>query len=135
VAEPLLLWRDGPRRATRSDPRYALSRHVALKCAHLRRTVLAVRDEVALWGAGETGKAFADALRVEGVRVALFLEVDPRKVGRTIRGAPVLAYRDAPRARGMPLLVAVGAPGARPLIRAELSRQGFVELRDFWCVS
>lgn len=135
VPEPLLLWREGPLRATRRDPRYALARHVALKCAHLRRTVLAGRDEAALWGAGATGKAFADALLREGVRVALFLEVDAKKVGRTVRGAPVLPCADASRARGLPLLVAVGAPGARPLIRAELARQGFVELRDFWCVS
>ncbi len=135
VPERLLLWREGPRRATRRDPRYALARHVALKCAHLRRTLMAGRDEVALWGAGRTGKAFSDALLAVGVRVALFLEVDRKKVGRTVRGAPVLGYEDARRARGMPLLVAVGAPGARPLIRTELAKQGFAELRDFWCVS
>lgn len=135
VGQPLLLWREGPGRATRRDPRYALERHVALKCAHLRRTLLAGRGEVALWGAGETGKAFADALLREGVRVALFLEVDAKKVGRTVRGAPVLPYAEAGRARGLPLLVAVGAPGARPLIRDELARQGFAELRDFWVVS
>jgi hypothetical protein len=29
----------------------------------------------------------------------------------------------------------VGAPGARALIRAELSRIGSCELRDFWCVA
>ncbi len=135
VAEPLLLWREGPGRATRQDPRYAFTRFVALKCTHLRRTLLAGRDEVALWGAGETGKAFSDALFREGVRVAFFLEVDARKVGRTVRGTHVLAYGEAPRVRGLPLLVAVGAPGARPLIRAELAKQGFAELRDFWCVS
>jgi hypothetical protein len=135
VALPLLLWREGPARATRQDPRYALKRHVELKCAHLRRTVLAGRGEVALWGAGETGKAFADALAREGVRVALFLEVDAKKVGQTVRGAPVYAYPESFRARGLPLLVAVGAPGARPLIRAELARQGFQELREFWTVS
>ena len=135
VAEPLLLWRESPQRATRSDPRYALARHVALKCGHLRRTVLAGAQEVALWGAGDTGKSFADALRAEGVKVALFLEVDAKKVGRTVRGAPVFHYEQARRARGLPLLVAVGAPGARPLIRAELAKQGFEELRDYWCVS
>jgi glycosyltransferase involved in cell wall biosynthesis len=135
VAAPLLLWREGPDRATRRDPRYALSRHVALKCAHLRRTLLLGRGEVALWGAGETGKAFADALLAHGVRVAFFLEVDRNKVGRTVRGAPVHGYEEARRARGLPLLVAVGAPGARPLIRAELAKQGFAEQRDFWCVS
>jgi glycosyltransferase involved in cell wall biosynthesis len=134
VPEPLLLWRESEGRATRRDPRYRLDRHMALKAGHLRRTTLAGR-EVALWGAGRTGKAFADALLREGIRVALFLEVDPAKIGRTVRGAPVLSYQQADRARGLPLLVAVGAPGARDLIRAELARQGWQEPRDFRCVA
>ncbi len=132
---PLLLWRESTARLTRTDPRYGLDRHRALKAAFLRRTVLAARDEVAVWGAGPSGKAFADALAAEGVRVALFIDVDPKKVGRTVRGAPVASHHDLARARGLPLLVAVGAPGARPLIRDELARQGWREGRDFWCVA
>jgi glycosyltransferase involved in cell wall biosynthesis len=135
VAETLLDWRESPGRATRRDPRYALARHVALKAAHLRRTVLARAGEVAIWGAGDTGKAFADALARVGVRVSLFVDVDPRKIGRRRRDAPVVGPDEVGRARGLPLLVAVGAPGARPLIRAELARRGFEELRDYWCVS
>ena len=135
LPEVLLDWRESPSRATRRDPRYALARHVALKAAFLRRTVLARAQEVAVWGAGDTGKAFADALRAEGVAVALFVDVDPRKIGTRKRNAPVVGPDGVGRARGLPLLVAVGAPGARPLIRAELARQGFEELRDYWCVS
>jgi len=131
----LLDWRESAGRATRTDPRYALPRHVALKCAHLARHVLGPVREVALWGAGETGKAFSDALRAEGIRTALFVEVDRAKIGQTIRGAKVISYLDVGRARGLPLLVAVGAPGARGLIRAELRRAGFEELRDFRCVA
>lgn len=131
----VLDWRESSGRATRTDPRYALARHVALKCGHLAAHVLAGRREVAVWGAGQTGKAFADALAREGIRVALFVEVDRAKIGRTVRGAPVISYEEVARARGLPLLVAVGAPGARDLIRAELGRAGFEELRDFWCVS
>src|SRR5690242_8674045 len=127
VARPLLLWRESAARLTRTDPRYALDRHVALKCRFLRAGPLAGRDEVALWGAGETGKAFADALRGVGVRVATFVEVDRNKIGRTVRGAPVIGYPDVGRVRGLPLLVAVGAPGARALIRAELARAAFEE--------
>jgi glycosyltransferase involved in cell wall biosynthesis len=133
--ELVLDWREGPARATRTDPRYALRRHVALKCAHLRAHVLGAAREVVLWGAGPTGKAFADALSLEQVGVVAFLEVDPNKLGRTVRGAPVLPFREAPRFRGVPILVAVGAPGARALIRAELGAMGLVELRDFWCVA
>lgn len=135
VPEVLLDWRESAGRATRADPRYALSRHVGLKASFLRRTVLARAREVALWGAGETGKAFADALAVHGVSVVLFVDVDPRKIGGVKRGAPVVAPGEVHRARGLPLLVAVGAPGARPLIRAELARQRFEELVDYWCVS
>jgi GT2 family glycosyltransferase len=135
VPRLLLDWRDSPGRLTRTDPRYALSRHVALKCAFLARGPLRASREVAIWGAGDTGKAFADALLREGIRAVLFVDVDPRKIGRTVRGAPVIGHRDVARARGLPLLVAVGAPGARDLIRAELDGAGFVELRDYRCVS
>jgi len=135
----LLDWRESAGRLTRTDPRYALERHVALKCAALARgplsATLAGPREVALWGAGETGRAFADALGREGLRVAAFVEVDRKKIGRVIRGAPVHAYEDVARLRGLPLLVAVGAPGARELIRAELGKRGFEELRDFRCVA
>ena len=131
----LLSWRESAGRLTRTDPRYALERHVALKCAFLARTTLAGRTEVALWGAGVTGRAFARALAAEGVRVALFVEVDRRKIGRTVAGAPVVSYEQVHRARGLPLLVAVGAPGARDLIRAELARAGFREPDEFRCVA
>jgi glycosyltransferase involved in cell wall biosynthesis len=131
----LLAWRESPGRATRTDPRYALARHVALKCAHLKGGLLSRAPEVAIWGAGETGKAFSDALRAEGIGTALFVEVDRAKIGRTIRGAPVIPYQEVTRARGLPLLVAVGAPGARALIREELARAGLAELRDYWCVA
>jgi glycosyltransferase involved in cell wall biosynthesis len=131
----LLDWREGPGRLTRIDPRYGLDRHVALKCAALASGPLRGRSEVALWGAGETGRAFADGLLRERIRVTAFVEVDRKKVGRTIRGALVHHFEEVERLRGLPLLVAVGAPGARDLIRAELDRRGFLELRDYRCVA
>jgi hypothetical protein len=131
----LLDWRESAGRLTRTDGRYALPRHMALKCAALAAGPLAGGSQVALWGAGETGRAFADALAVEGVRVTTFVEVDRKKIGRTIRGAPVISYQEVATVRGLPLLVAVGAPGARALIRAELEKQGFEEGRDFRCVA
>jgi GT2 family glycosyltransferase len=135
LPELVLDWREGPTRLTRTDPRYALERHVARKCAHLAAHVVGPGREVVLWGAGPTGKAFADALAAERIAVRAFLEVDPAKIGRTARGAPVLPFREAPRFRGLPILVAVGAPGARDLIRAELASMGCEELRHYWCVA
>ena len=131
----VLDWREGPGRATRTDPRYALERHLALKCAHLAEHVLGRGAEVVLWGAGPTGKAFADALGREGIGVRAFLEVDPTKIGRRARGVRILPHTEAARFRGTPILVAVGAPGARELIRAELAGAGLAEPRDFRCVA
>ncbi len=131
----LLSWRDSEGRLTRTDPRLAPRRHVELKCAFLARTWLAGRSDIAIWGAGETGKAFADALLAHGIRPALFVDVKAGRVGGQKRGAPVVGPEAVGRARGLPLLVAVGAGGARALIRAELGRQGFLELRDYRVVS
>lgn len=131
----VLDWREGPRRLTRTDARYGLDRHLALKCAALASGPLRGRAEVALWGAGETGRAFADGLLRVGIRVVAFVEVDRKKVGRTIRGAPVHHFEEVERLRGLPLLVAVGAAGARDLIRTELTGRGFEEPRDFRCVA
>jgi hypothetical protein len=135
VDRTLLDWRESPGRLTRTDPRYDLDRHLALKAAFLARGPLAGRAEVAIWGAGETGRGLADALAPHRIAPALFVDVDPRKIGRKVRGAPVVGVGEVGRARGLPLLVAVGAPGARDLIRAELGRAGFVELRDYRCVA
>ncbi len=135
VPAVLLDWRESPGRLTRTDGRYAIVRHVALKAAWLAAGPLAGWTEVAVWGAGETGRAFARALAAHGIGVGLFLEVDRRKIGRTALGAPVVSFEEADRARGLPLLVAVGAPGARALIREELDRRGFEELRDYRCVA
>ncbi len=135
VPAVLLDWRESEGRLTRQDPRYGLDRHIALKAAFLRAGPLASRSQVAVWGAGKTGRAFTRALEPLGISAALFIEVDPRKIGRRVRGAPVLGMDQLDRARGLPLLVAVGARGARSLIRGELSRQGWVELSDYWCVS
>ncbi len=131
----VLDWREGPRRLTRTDARYGLDRHLALKCAALASGPLRGRAEVALWGAGETGRAFADGLLRVGIRVVAFVEVDRKKVGRTIRGAPVHHFEEVERLRGLPLLVAVGAAGARDLIRTELTGRGFAAPRDFRCVA
>jgi hypothetical protein len=135
VGATLLDWRESAGRLTRTDPRYQIARHMALKAAFLARGPLAGRSEVAIWGAGETGRGFADALGRHGIAPALFVDVDPRKIGRRVRDAPVVGVAEIHRARGLPLLVAVGAAGARELIRGELARAGLVELRDYRCVA
>jgi glycosyltransferase involved in cell wall biosynthesis len=131
--EPLLFWRDGKARLTRTDPRYAPARFLALKLGHLERA-LAERPAV-LWGAGKTGKGWARALLGRGHRVAAFVEVDPRKLGQTIHGAPVLPVSAAGAFPGALHLIAVGQPGARERIRGEAARLGLREGRQLVAVA
>jgi hypothetical protein len=134
LPETLLEWRDSPGRLTRTDGRYAPRAFLRLKVASLAGGPLVGRPAV-VWGAGPIGKAFARALLSAGRRVAAFVEVDPRKIGRLIHGAPVVAVDEALRVPGALHLGAVGQAGARDRIGEEVSRLGLVEGRDYFAVA
>jgi len=134
LADVLLRWRDHPSRATRRDPRYAPRRFVAVKCEALARGSLAGGRRVVIWGAGRIGKEWARALRRGGHEVAAFVEVDARKVGRRVHGAPVVPVEEAGALRGPLHIAAVGQRGARERIRKEAERLGLGE-RDLVAVA
>lgn len=135
LPQVLLLWRDRPGRLTRTDPRYAAHRFLALKLSALRQGPLVARRPVVIWGAGPIGKGWARALAAAGHPVSAFVEVDRRKLGACIHGAPVVPVAGA-RRPGDPLhLAAVGQRGARARIRSEAARLGLVEGRDLVAVA
>ncbi len=88
-----------------------------------------------LWGAGRVGKAFARALLDQGTHVQCFFDIDPRKIGQEIHGAPVKDAQTVASYRDTYLLVAVGSMGARALIRRELDQIGFREPEDYRVVA
>jgi hypothetical protein len=134
--EPVLLrWRDHGRRLSRTDPAYSLEASVRCKVHHLRATLLRGFDGVALWGAGPVGKAFARELRRQGVRLDAFVDVDPRKVGHTVYGAPVVAVAEAPRFARSFALGAVAGEEARGRIRTMVAEQGRRDGSDFVAVA
>jgi glycosyltransferase involved in cell wall biosynthesis len=135
LGEVLLRWRDHPDRLTRTDPRYSPPRFLAFKLAALGRGPLAARRPVVIWGAGKVGKAWARALNAAGHHLAAFVEVDPRKIGGRIHGAPVVAVPEAAELKGPLHLAAVGQKGARARIRAEARRLGLREESDLLAVA
>jgi len=135
LPETLLAWRDVPGRLTRTDPRYAPERFRALKLETLLRGPLAGARPAVVWGAGPIGKGWALALRGAGRVVRAFVEVDQRKIGGTIHGAPVVAAGRAGDFPGALHLAAVGQPGARERIREEAARRGLVDGRDLVAVA
>jgi hypothetical protein len=134
VPATLLRWRQHPRRVTVTDPRCALDRFDALKGRYLGPRVARAGRPLAVWGAGKTGKRIGRALRDNGVPPELYVDIDPRKIGRLARGAPVVAPAELPLGR-YTVVVAVGARGAREVVRGRLDAAGFVEGEDYVCAS
>jgi glycosyltransferase involved in cell wall biosynthesis len=134
VPQVLLRWRHREGRATFSDPRYGLERFREAKAEHLCARLGRMGRELAVWGAGPTGRRLARALEPFGVRAACFVDIDPRKLGRTARAAPIVAPDALSRERHA-VVVAVGARGARALIRAALAERGFREGADYLCAA
>ena len=135
VPEVLLHWREGAARHSRVDEAYREAAFRLLKVHFLRRTLLTGRDGAVVWGAGPTGKAFAQTLLAAGVRLRAFVDLDRRKIGQRIHGVPVVAPDGVLGFPGALCLAAVGQPGARAEIRQTLNEFGWSEMVDFVAVA
>jgi glycosyltransferase involved in cell wall biosynthesis len=136
IPRVLLEWREHPQRLTRTDSRYSLENFLRAKAQYLARGPLAGRDGILIWGAGMIGRRLSKHLLRQNCPLVAFVDIDPHKIGRTRRGYPIIAPKDLPALwdhyTHPVLLAAVGARGARALIRARLVEMGLVEGRDWW---
>ena len=131
----LFFWRDRPERATRTMQEYTAAAFRACKAYHLKKGFLNGVLEVALAGAGLEGRAWCRTLLDEGIRVVRWIDVDPKKIGRTLHGAPVVDARGIVASDGIKMLVTVGTRGARAQLRQWADGAGFVEGKDYLCVT
>ncbi|MGE4557297.1 MAG: glycosyltransferase [Desulfovibrionaceae bacterium] len=130
----LLIWNDPPTRLTRVDPRYDPDRFFDLKSGYLGKWLAANNPhhpEVALIGSSRTARRRALRLKAYGIRIRCYIDIDPRKVGRNIHGAPVIHRDELPISPPAFYLSYVGSRGAREEIHAFLSSKGLVHGRDF----
>jgi glycosyltransferase involved in cell wall biosynthesis len=137
LPQVLLRWRRGPQVATTRDARYAGTPFPELKAPFLAARLLRASTlrPVDVWGAGQTGRRMARALEGSGVRTARFIDIDPRKIGRVARGAPIVPVDALAPPGERWVVVALGARGARDLARTELARRGYREGEDFLCAA
>lgn len=136
VPEVLMEWREHPGRLTRMEGRYSLENFLRAKAHYLANGPLQGRDAVLIWGAGMVGRRLSKHLLREGIPLSAFMDIDPRKIGRTRRGLPILPPEGLPawwqQHANPALLAAVGARGARAIIRERLSAFGLREGQDWW---
>ena len=135
VETPVLRWREHGSRRSRSDPAYSLEAFVRCKVHHLRATLLRRFASVVVWGAGPVGKSFARELQVQGSEVAAFVDVDPRKIGHEVHGAPVVSLENAISFRESFAIGAVAGEVARAEIREAVAAEGRRDGVDFVAVA
>jgi glycosyltransferase involved in cell wall biosynthesis len=139
VDEVLLRWRESAGRASRRDPRYRREAFDRLRAAYLARDVrLRSGREIAVWGAGFRSRrrvALLDAALPSGLPIAAWIDIDPRKIGRTLRGAPVTDPEWLAHRRERPfVLVYVTNHGAREEIGTALAGLGYRRGTDWIAV-
>lgn len=134
LAEPLLFWRDHPERATRTLGAYGSEALRRCKCHHLREGFLEGVSQVVMAGAGREARAWQRLLSADGIQVTNWLDIDPRKIGRTLHGAPVL-HSSGFELCGQKMIVAIGLRGARDQFRQVAHERGWREGVDFTCVA
>ena len=139
LPEILLEWREHPRRLTRTDGRYSVENFLRAKAYYLCQGPLGGRDAVIVWGAGMMGRRLSKHLVRQGAPLTAFVDIDPKKIGRTLRGLPIISPQDLHgwwrRYDNPAALAAVGARGARQLIRQQLVDYGLREAQDWWCAA
>ncbi len=122
VPEQLLAWREGPDRLSRVDERYSDTAFRRCKAYYLTRRI--GDRPIVVWGAGPVGKAFARALLALDRSIAAFVDLDPRKIGQSIHGAPVIppsAIEDTKSPRGNPGIAERGGVSrARGVLRGSI---------------
>lgn len=131
----LLAWRDAEDRLSRRSGRYDIDAFTRCKAAHLARSFLAASKRYALWGYGGTGRALAKRLAAHDRHPACIVDVHPRRIGQTIRDAPVIAPETLAKREKQRLIVSVAGEGPRNEIRGFLAKLDYREGRDFVCAA
>lgn len=127
-------WRVRPDRHSLASQRYSPAAFRRCKVHFLAACFVPPDRPVAIWGAGRVGKPLAREMLRQGMTVHAFVDLDPRKIGQEIHGAPVFdptTFTGAFAGKPPYILGAVGSPGARHDIRLSLDALGFRELADY----
>lgn len=131
VPKTLLFWRAHESRLTFTDSRYALENFMRAKAHYFTKWLKPRHQQVIVWGAGMTGRRLSKHLVREGLEVSYAVDVDPKKIGRTMRGIPIISLDDLEKHRDLFIIAAVGSSSARELIREYLKSTGRCETVDF----
>ena len=132
VPRVLLRWRESASRMSRVDPRYARAAFEALRARYLAGDArLRSGREIVVWGAGRPTRKRAELLLERGVEPSGWIDIDPNKIGRVVRGLPVHPPSWLEREPRPFVLVYLTSHGARDEAAAWLTARGYARGRDW----
>ena len=123
-----------PDRLTHNGKQCSLDAFRRCRAHFLKRGYLSDVFDVTLWGAGMEGKEWRKVLQDLGIKVKRWIDIDPNKIGQTIHHARVDSPDDLTPGCG-PMLITIGARGARQLVREKCNEIGLAEGSDYVCVT
>lgn len=132
IPEKLLTWNDPANRLSRQDSHYSVENFYRIKSRYLARWLAANNPRhphITVIGAGRITRRRVDFLKEHNVVVDAWADIDPRKIGKTYDGAPVIHHDGIPA--GCFVVPYVGKHDAADYIRAMLEARGLVRGRNF----
>ncbi len=138
--EVLLDWRESATRLSRNSPRYSRLSFDLLRAEYLASDRRLRGRAIIYWGAGRKTRQRASHLIERGFPPLAWIDIDPKKIGRLIRHAPVYAPAwlgsETALAEGSKpfVLVYVTNHGAREQCEAYLDSLGYQAGEDYLSV-
>lgn len=111
----MLVWNDAPTRATRADSRYACAACDRLRALWLARWLEEhnpFHPHVWVIGGGRVARQRLAPLWTLGPSPVAYIDIDPRKIGNSVKGVPVWGRSALPRPGHCRILNALTAHGA-----------------------
>ncbi len=129
--EYLHLWRDHPRRASRTLMAYADPTFLELKLYYFLKIDYRPERPLVIWGAGRKGKESVKHLQQEGIALHWVCNT-PGKWGKDIYGVRMQDTGAIPSLNDPQVLALVAAPDAQPEIRQKLEGWGMHPGKDYF---
>ncbi len=131
VPEYVIHWREHPKRLTHTDKRYSQKEFIKVKAWALSESLLKERSAI-ICGTGKYAVKLCDHLQSLNVTVNGFVDVSPKKIGKTRRNLPIFSLNEVVVNRGNALLLgAVAARGVRNNLRELFLSYCLEECNDF----